>query len=198
MSTLIHQRVDGARAGTNPTVTCRMPSGLAVLCDLQFLRGYSILLPDPVVLDLNALERPERMQYLLDMTILGDALAEITGAYRINYEILGNLEMALHAHVIPRYWAEPESLRIGPACLYDKAYRESMKFEYERDRELMQRVAEAVWRRLQRRENPARQALPRSAASGAQRHWTRVPSHGAGAALDRFLPWAGSVLVRKL
>jgi hypothetical protein len=31
MSTLIHQRVEAARVGTNPTVICRMPSGWAVL-----------------------------------------------------------------------------------------------------------------------------------------------------------------------
>ena len=27
MTTLIHERVEAARAGTNPTVICRMPSG---------------------------------------------------------------------------------------------------------------------------------------------------------------------------
>jgi len=143
MSTLIHQRVEAARAGTNPTVLCRMPSGWAVLCDVQFLRGYSILLADPVARDLNELDRQKRMEYLLDMTILGDALEEVTGAHCINYEILGNLDAVLHAHVIPRYLTEPEALRKGPACLYDKAFRESVKFEYERDRSLMQGIAEA-------------------------------------------------------
>ena len=57
MSTLIHQRVEAVRSGTNPTVICRMPFGGAVLCDGQFLRGYSLLLPDPVVPDLNALDK---------------------------------------------------------------------------------------------------------------------------------------------
>ena len=55
VTTLIHERVEAARAGTNPTVICRMPSGWAVLGDAQFLRGYSLLLADPVVADLNAL-----------------------------------------------------------------------------------------------------------------------------------------------
>ena len=79
MSTLIHERVQAARAGTNPTVICQMPSGWAVLCDVQFLRGYSLLLPDPVVPDLNALDKHKRAEYLLDMTILGDALLAVTG-----------------------------------------------------------------------------------------------------------------------
>jgi diadenosine tetraphosphate (Ap4A) HIT family hydrolase len=148
MSTSIHQRVAAAQAGTNPTVICRMPSGWAVLGDVQFLRGYSLLLPDPVVADLNALDRQKRAEYLLDMTILGDALLEVTGASRINYEILGNLDPALHAHVIPRYVTEPEDMRKGQACFYDEAYRNSVKFDCDRDKELMKHIAEAVRRRL--------------------------------------------------
>jgi diadenosine tetraphosphate (Ap4A) HIT family hydrolase len=148
MSTLIHQRVEAARAGTNPTVICRMPSGWAVLCDVQFLCGYSILLPDPVPPDLNALDRQKRAEFLLDMSILGDALLEVTDAYRINYEILGNLDPALHAHVIPRYLSEPEEMRKEPAFLYAREFRNSVKFDAERDRELMQRIADAILRRL--------------------------------------------------
>ncbi len=148
MLTLIHRRVEAARAGTNSTVICRMPSGWAVLGDSQFLRGYSLLLADPVVPDLNSLDSQKRTQYLLDMAILGDALLEVTGAYRINYEILGNLDAALHAHVIPRYRTEPEDMRKGPACLYDKVLRTLVKFDCERDKELMKQIAAAVQRRL--------------------------------------------------
>ena len=144
MSTLIHQRVEAARTGVNPTVICQMPSGWAVLCDVQFLRGYSLLLPDPVAPDLNALDRDHRAQYLLDMATMGDALLEVTGAFRINYEILGNLDPALHAHIIPRYMTEPEELRIGPAFFYDKDFRNSIKFDYERDKELMRQIAAAI------------------------------------------------------
>jgi diadenosine tetraphosphate (Ap4A) HIT family hydrolase len=148
MTTLIHERVATAQAGTNPTVICRMPSGWAALCDVQFLHGYAILLCDPVVPDLNALDREHRAQFLLDMATIGDALLEVTGAFRINYEILGNLDPALHAHIIPRYMSEPEDLRKGPAFFYDKDYRNSIKFDYERDKDLMQQIAAAIQRRL--------------------------------------------------
>jgi diadenosine tetraphosphate (Ap4A) HIT family hydrolase len=148
MTTLIHQRVEAARAGTNPTVISRMPSGWAVLGDVQFLRGYALLLADPVAADLNALDESQRGRFLQDMAILGDALLEVTGAYRINYEILGNSEAALHAHVFPRYMSEPEDLRKGPAWLYDREYRLSVKFDAERDKELMQHLAQAIRRRL--------------------------------------------------
>jgi diadenosine tetraphosphate (Ap4A) HIT family hydrolase len=148
MSTLIHQRVAAAREGKNTTVICRMPSGWAVLCDVQFLRGYTILLPDPVVPDLNALGKDQRMQFLYDMSVIGDALLEVTGAYRINYEILGNLDPALHAHIVPRYLTEPEERRKSPPVLYDPEYRNSIVFDMERDKELMDQLATAIRARL--------------------------------------------------
>jgi diadenosine tetraphosphate (Ap4A) HIT family hydrolase len=121
-----------------------MPSGWAVLGDAQFLRGYSLLLADPVVSDLNALDEERRRLFLRDMAILGDALLETTDAFRINYEILGNTDPALHAHVFPRYQTEPEELRRGPAWFYDRALRESIPFDADRDKELMERVAAPV------------------------------------------------------
>jgi diadenosine tetraphosphate (Ap4A) HIT family hydrolase len=38
---------------------------------------------------------------------------------RINYAIFGNLEPALHAHVIPRYRNEPEAMRTQQPWAYD-------------------------------------------------------------------------------
>src|SRR5947207_10923186 len=109
--TAIHRLVAAAREGREPRVIARLYSGWAVFGERQFLRGYALLLPDPVVPSLNALGAQERTVFLLDMTRLGDAFLKVTGAARINYVILGNLEPALHAHVIPRYIDEPEKLR---------------------------------------------------------------------------------------
>ena len=98
-----------------------MASGWAVLGDPQITRGYCLLLPDPVVTDLNALTGAARRQFLDDMASLGDAVLAATGAERINYEILGNVEPALHAHVIPRHASEDPVLRIKPVWLHDWA-----------------------------------------------------------------------------
>lgn len=148
MTTLIHRRVEAARSGTNPTVVCRVSSGWVVLGDIQFLRGYSILLPDPVVPDLNTLTKEERITYLYEMTVLGDALLEVTGAYRINYDILCNTEPALHAHVCPRYLSEPEELRKGPPWVYSRRGLNQVPFDAARDKELMTQLAEAIQERL--------------------------------------------------
>jgi diadenosine tetraphosphate (Ap4A) HIT family hydrolase len=111
--------VEAARAGRNAAVIARLPSGWAVLGQQQFLRGYSLLLPDPVVPDLNALGGAARAAFLEDMARLGDALLDTTGALRINYAIFGNQEPALHAHVIPRYADEPAGLRTAQPWAYD-------------------------------------------------------------------------------
>ncbi|MEY4094052.1 MAG: hypothetical protein RLZZ53_1251, partial [Acidobacteriota bacterium] len=91
MPTAIHRQVEAARTGLLPRVITRMPSGWAVLGDPQITRGYCLLLPDPVVPDLNSLAGEARAQFLRDMAALGDAVLAATGAERINYEILGNV-----------------------------------------------------------------------------------------------------------
>ena len=116
---LITERVTLAREGKNPYVICRMASGWAVMGDVQFLPGYCLLLPDPVVPSLNDLSEPARATYLKDMVTLGDAMLKVTGATRINYEILGNSEPELHAHLFPRYASEPDEFRTKPAWFYD-------------------------------------------------------------------------------
>jgi diadenosine tetraphosphate (Ap4A) HIT family hydrolase len=142
MDTMVHRRVDAARGGTNPTVIARMDSGWAVLGDKQVVRGYSLLLPDPVVSGLNDLDADGRGRFLRDMGLLGDALLEVTGAELINYEILGNWEPALHAHVIPRYEWEPRERRRAPVWFYD--WDEAPPFSAERDARLMEEIARAI------------------------------------------------------
>ena len=119
LETAIHRRVNDARAGRDITVLGRCASGWAVFGHQQFVQGYLLLLPDPVVPDLNALTPERRSQFLLDMSRLGDALLRTTSPMRINYAIFGNVEPALHAHVIPRYRSEPESMQTQQPWAYD-------------------------------------------------------------------------------
>lgn len=117
--TAIHRRVNDARAGRDPTVLARCESGWAVFGHQQFVRGYLLLLPDPVVPHLNALPAERRARFLFDMSQLGEALMRVTSPVRINYAIFGNVEPALHAHVIPRYGDEPEAMRAQHPWAYD-------------------------------------------------------------------------------
>lgn len=119
MSTAIHRRVMALREGRDPTVIGRLRSGWAVFGEQQFLRGYCLLLPDPVVPHLNDFAAEARLQFLSDMSALGDALLIETGALRINYAMFGNLEPALHAHLVPRYADESEALAVAHPWAYD-------------------------------------------------------------------------------
>jgi len=119
--TAIHRFVEQARKGELGRAIARMPSGWAVLGDPQILPGYCLLYPDPVVADLNALPDAARQQFLHDMVRLGDAVLAVTGAERLNYEMLGNVEPALHAHIVPRYAWEPAERRRQPVWLHDWA-----------------------------------------------------------------------------
>jgi diadenosine tetraphosphate (Ap4A) HIT family hydrolase len=140
MSTLIHERVELAKQGLSPQVICRLRSGWAVLGDSQFIAGYSLLLPDPVVPSLNDLAPEQRSRFLLDMTAIGDALMAVTDAYRINYEILGNSEPALHAHIFPRRLTEPDQYRCGPVFSYPKTERGSRPFDSVREDRLLRSI----------------------------------------------------------
>ena len=140
----VEQAVEDARRGENPAVVCRVPSGWVVLCNMQFLTGYCILLPDPVVGSLNALEPAQRASYLCDMALVGDALLKVTDAYRINYAIMGNSDPALHAHIIPRYLSEPEIQRKGLPWSYTQEEMDARGFDPERDADLIRRLNAVV------------------------------------------------------
>jgi diadenosine tetraphosphate (Ap4A) HIT family hydrolase len=143
---LIQERVAQARLGTNPKVLCRTTSGWAVMGDVQFLPGYCLLLPDPVVPSLNDLNANERIRFLSEMTLIGDAVLEVTSATRINYEILGNAEPELHAHVFPRFRDEPEDLIRRPVWFYD--WKTAPQFSEEIHGRLKQRITNAIKNRI--------------------------------------------------
>lgn len=114
-------RILSAKAGTNPMVLKELKGGYAVFGDVQFLPGYCVLLPKREVNSLNDLSLEERQQFLLDMSILGDAVMEACSPLRVNYDILGNTDNYLHAHVFPRYAWEKEERKVKPVWLYDSA-----------------------------------------------------------------------------
>jgi diadenosine tetraphosphate (Ap4A) HIT family hydrolase len=111
--------VESCRKGTYAATVARLASGWVVMGTSQVIKGYCLLLPDPVVPHLNALPPAQRAQFLQDMAKVGDALLNVTHALRINYAMFGNQEPALHAHVFPRYQDEPEALRTQQPWAYD-------------------------------------------------------------------------------
>ena len=94
-------RIGSALRGENPTVIARMKTGFAVIGDTQFLPGYCLLLSYPTAGSLNDLDAWARKDFLFDMSLIGDAITGVCKPLRINYEILGNTDPYLHAHIFP-------------------------------------------------------------------------------------------------
>ncbi|MBL1110626.1 diadenosine tetraphosphate hydrolase [Streptomyces sp. 5-8] len=117
-------RIGAALRGENPTVLRRLGAGFAVIGDVQFLPGYSVLLADePGARRLSDLPKGKRLPFLSDMDRLGESVERACrrldpGFRRINLEILGNTDPFLHAHVWPRFEWEPAELVSKPVWLY--------------------------------------------------------------------------------
>lgn len=114
-------RILSAKNGTNPMLIKELKGGYAVFGDVQFLPGYCVLLQKKEVNSLNDLPLEEREQFLSDMSILGDAIIHSCNPIRVNYDILGNTDKYLHAHVFPRFEWEKEERRCMPVWLYDSS-----------------------------------------------------------------------------
>ncbi|HEY6645241.1 VOC family protein [Povalibacter sp.] len=184
MTTAIHRLVESCRRGDDPSVVTRMASGWAVMGRRQVLRGYCLLLPDPVVPHLNAFPAAAREQFMMDVSVLGEAVQRATGALRINYAIFGNLEPALHAHVHPRYVDEPEAMRTGNPWSYD--WSQAPMFDPALHSELRDLIRHNVQTQIQER------ARERS-APGALHHLDLTVSdmQRSTAFYDRWLPMMG-------
>ncbi len=125
--------IGAAERGENPTVLRRMPSGYAVIGNMQLLPGYCLLLATPKVTHLSDLAPAARRQFLYDMSVLGEAVELACRPYglrRLNYEILGNGDTYVHAHIFPRYIWEPADHLALPVWLYDKATWEDPAYAY--------------------------------------------------------------------
>lgn len=78
----------------------------------QYFPGYCILFSKTPYASLNAMPYKERQHYLMEMSLLGDAMLEaLDSPIRINYATLGNDHKVLHSHLFPRYEWEEENLR---------------------------------------------------------------------------------------
>jgi diadenosine tetraphosphate (Ap4A) HIT family hydrolase len=142
--TAIHRVVERCRVAAHPARVARLASGWVVMGDRQVFDGYCLLLPDPVVPHLNALEDEERVRFLADMARVGDAVLAATGAVRINYALFGNAEPALHAHVFPRRADEPLGIRTVQPWALD--WQAAPEFSIARHGEMQARIAEHLER----------------------------------------------------
>jgi len=123
-------RIASCENGKNPTLMIKMKSGFAVIADNQFLPGYCILLRYPKVEFFSDLTLKERAQYLVDTTLIGDAINSVCAPRRINYSTLMNQDNFLHTHIEARYEWEDEENKYKPSWRYPIDMRYSKKHEF--------------------------------------------------------------------
>ena len=138
--------IGSAVRGENPTVLARMRSGFAVIGDAQFIPGYCLLLAVPQTNHVSDLPFDRRGDFLLDMSLLGEAVMVACNPRRVNYEILGNTDPYLHAHVWPRYEWEPGEYIGGPVWRYQREQRPAAEYAYDPEKhgERKRRIATAL------------------------------------------------------
>lgn len=145
-------RAGSAEHGENPFVLQRMASGFAVIGDVQFLPGYCVLLASPRRNHLTDLPPSERRQFLFDMSLVGEAIERVyrdDGLLRVNYEIQGNTDAFLHAHIWPRYVWEDDDRRRLPVSRYPLACWSDPGSQYDDARHgAKRRLLEAALREL--------------------------------------------------
>ena len=142
-------RIGAAKNGSNPLLITELEHSYVVIGDTQFLRGYCVLLPKEKYLSLNDMPLDSRIGFLKEMSLVGDAIIHICKPLRINYDILGNTDAYLHAHIFPRYESESAERRKMPVWLYDNAHWTDERFQYSQSehgslKELLKNKIEAL------------------------------------------------------
>jgi diadenosine tetraphosphate (Ap4A) HIT family hydrolase len=80
---------------------------VAYLHDDQFFPGWTFLLLKRHATELWQLEPAERAGLIEEVARVGQAVAAVFGAVKLNYELLGNQIAHIHWHLIPRLADDP-------------------------------------------------------------------------------------------
>lgn len=103
------------------------------------MRGYVCLVLQQHAVELHDLDDAQAAAFLRDVRRVSRAVAELTGAVKLNYEVHGNVLPHLHMHVLPRYIGDPYETRPIDLAWGDPAVYAPGEFA-----RLRQQLAEAV------------------------------------------------------
>lgn len=98
----ICKTIEKSLNGENPYFVRELKTGIVVFGWNQHFYGYTIFMCKKHVTELYDLEPDFQVQYLKEMVIVAQAVAEVFGADKMNYECLGNGDKHLHFHLFPR------------------------------------------------------------------------------------------------
>ena len=104
-----------------------LKSGYVLLCHQQFYKGYLLFAYKEHKDELSELTMMEREIYLLEMSLVAEAIKNVFKPKKVNYELLGNTASHLHWHLIPRYKNDPNIKE--PIWIIDEKIRKSEKYK---------------------------------------------------------------------
>ncbi|MGH7444228.1 MAG: HIT family protein [Longimicrobiales bacterium] len=75
------------------------------------MRGYVCLVLQQHAVEFHDLDDAQAAAFMRDVRHVSRALAGLTGAVKLNYEVHGNVLPHLHMHILPRYIGDPYETR---------------------------------------------------------------------------------------
>lgn len=101
---LICDRIEMIKKGENPYFVKELDTGYVVIGDNQHFYGYTLFLykHHGKITELFHLERPEKIKFLEEMSIVAEAVSKAFNAEKMNCELLGMGDAHLHWHLYPR------------------------------------------------------------------------------------------------
>ena len=99
---IVCDRIKMIKQGTNPYFVKELETGYVVIGDNQHFKGYTLFLFKEHVIELHEIDSITKMKFLEEMSIVAEAVYKVTGAEKMNYEMLGNGNAHMHWHLFPR------------------------------------------------------------------------------------------------
>lgn len=114
-------------------VVAKLESSWVTMGESAPVRGYVCLVLQTHAVELHDLPEAVACAFMRDMRRVSMAIASVTGAVKMNYEIHGNSIPHLHMHFFPRYRGDQfEGQPINPRLVVEPVYAPG-EFESIRD-----------------------------------------------------------------
>jgi diadenosine tetraphosphate (Ap4A) HIT family hydrolase len=96
-----------AERGEDPYAVAELASGFVRLNPTQYHRGATFFVARRCVVELHELEGDERIEHLLDLAAVTEAVHRCVEPRKLNCEALGNSVPHLHWWITPRHHDDP-------------------------------------------------------------------------------------------
>lgn len=103
----ICDRIELIKKNKNIYFIKKLKTGYIVLGDHQFYKGYTVFISQKHTNELHKLSVKNRITFLMEMSLVAEAVYQCFKPKKLNYELLGNTDSHLHWHIFPRYKNDP-------------------------------------------------------------------------------------------